>query len=77
MNEYWGDTKGYYGGTSSFKRCWQKNHKPIKILNGEILGAVCAHPQKGFDVYVGLDHGMVSFVHSMQGSLLAIASSLE
>jgi hypothetical protein len=41
----------------NFKRCWE-DHKPLKILNGVVLGAACGHPQKGYDIYIGLDYGM-------------------
>ncbi len=53
--EYFGSGKKSY--SSTWVRCWE-DHKPIKILKGEILGAACGHPQKGYDIYIGLDHGM-------------------
>lgn len=54
-HEYFGSGKKDY--SANWKRCWE-DHKPLKILDGEILGAACAHPQKGYDIYIGLDHGM-------------------
>jgi len=52
--EYYSSKKSY---TSTWVRCWD-DHKPIKISNGEVLGAARAHPQKGYDIYIGLDYGM-------------------
>jgi len=53
-SEYFGGKKNYL---STWVRCWE-DHKPFKVLNGEVLGAACAHPQEGYDIYIGLDHGM-------------------
>lgn len=43
---------------SNWKRCWEENHKPLEIGGGTVLGAACGHPAKGFDIYIGFDHGM-------------------
>jgi len=63
----WGgkhSTWGKQGNYANWKRCWEENHKPLKILNGEVFGGACAHPQKGYDIYIGFDHGMTFQNHS-------------
>ena len=39
------------------KRCYE-SHPTIEIGGGEILGASCIYPQKGYDIYIGFDRGM-------------------
>jgi len=57
FDEKWDEAQK--GGQSKvWKRCWEDNHKPIKILKGEVFGGACAHPQDGYDIYIGLDYGM-------------------
>jgi len=46
-------TKGFGG----FERCHSK-HPTLKLGGGELVGASCNAPRKGFDIYVGLDWGM-------------------
>lgn len=48
---------GGYGSTYSKPRC-HTTHKPIKLGNGEIVGASCGSPRDGYDIYIGFDYGM-------------------
>jgi hypothetical protein len=43
--------------TGTYVSCYE-SHPVLKLGKGEILGASCIHPEKGFDIYVGLDSGM-------------------
>lgn len=70
MDDY-DQSKGWTGGgsangkskASTYKRCWEENHKPLEFGQGVVLGAACAHPADGYDIYVGFDHGM-KFKHT-------------
>lgn len=58
--DHWKSKKKPKGG---WVRCWEENHKPLAIGGGTVLGAACAHPADGYDIYVGFDHGM-KFKHT-------------
>lgn len=45
-----------------FTPCYA-SHPVIELGGGEILGASCLHPVEGYDIYVGLDHGMQRTVY--------------
>lgn len=47
----------WLGSSKSYKPC-HETHPVLKLGKGEVLGASCNHPRSGFDIYVGLDHGM-------------------
>lgn len=49
---------GGYGGTYQSKPRCHTTHKPLKLGNGEILGASCGSPRDGYDIYIGFDYGM-------------------
>lgn len=59
FNDNWKDQSGYV----SKPRC-HTTHKPIKLGNGEILGAACGSPREGYDIYIGFDYGM-KFKHQL------------
>lgn len=57
-------TTDLFNSTKDYKmkpRC-HTTHKPIKLGNGEILGAACGSPRDGYDIYIGFDYGM-KFTH--------------
>jgi protein-tyrosine phosphatase len=52
----------YYKDFKQPKRCYE-SHPVIKLLNGEVLGASCLNPRKGYDIYVGFDHNITYLNH--------------
>lgn len=52
-----GDSPWFHQMSKGEVRC-HESHPTLKLGGGTLLGASCLDPRDGFDVYVGLDHGM-------------------
>lgn len=48
-----------YGPVATGPRC-HESHKEFKLGAGVVFGGSCSKPRTGFDIYVGLDHGMTT-----------------
>ena len=57
-SSWWKTSPGAVGNKSSdWKRCYEENHKPLKIGGGTFLGGNCGSPiVSDYDVYIGLDN---------------------